>query len=205
MVGRPLGSGGQAKELSRDEIKRINLCLTGSLHEHRNRALFFLGLGSGMRIAEICQLRILDIAHLDLKKGKVEIFGNLVLEKHSTKSKKSRTVYLSKQACQAVKDYLEFREAKDESLPLFPSQMNPSAAIKANTAILMLSKMFKAAGVRHASSHSLRRTHANALRRKGVDLKIIQEQLGHSSLATTERYFKVDPVETKRAVENLKF
>lgn len=205
MVGRPLGSGGQAKELTREEIKRINLCLTGSAHEHRNRGLFFLGLGSGMRIAEICQLRILDIARLDLKKGKVDVFPSLVLEKHSTKSKKSRTVYLSKQACQAVKDYLELREVKDESLPLFPSQMNRGESLKPNTAILMLSKMFKAAGVRHASSHSLRRTHANALRRRGVDLKIIQEQLGHSSLATTERYFKVDPVETRKAVENLKF
>ena len=205
MVGRPLGSGGQAKELTKEEIKRINLCLTGTSHEHRNRALFFLGLGSGMRIAEMCQLRISDVSRFDLKKEKIELYSSLVLERHSTKSKKSRMVYLSKQACQAVKDYLEFRQAKDESSPLFPSQMNRKEALKANTAILTLSKMFKTAGVRHASSHSLRRSHANALRRRGVDLKIIQEQLGHSSLATTERYFKVDPVETKKAVENLKF
>ena len=57
----------------------------------------------------------------------------------------------------------------------------------------------------NASSHSLRRTHANTLRRTGVDLKVIQEQLGHSSLAVTERYFEVDPIEQQRAIEQLRF
>jgi len=39
----------------------------------------------------------------------------------------------------------------------------------------------------------------------GVDLKVIQEQLGNSSLAVTERYFSVDPLEAQRAVEQLRF
>lgn len=43
------------------------------------------------------------------------------------------------------------------------------------------------------------------LRRQGVDLMIIKEQLGHSSLATTQRYFGVDPLEAKLAVDKLKF
>lgn len=72
-------------------------------------------------------------------------------------------------------------------------------------AIMILKKMFLAAGVENTSSHSLRRTHANTLRRNGVDLKVIQEQLGHSSLAVTERYFTIDPLETQRAVEQLRF
>jgi integrase/recombinase XerD len=202
MAGRPKGSGGQAKELSREEIKRIDQCLGKTVHELRNRALFFLGLGSGMRIAEMCQLLISDIVSL---KKRIEILPAIVLEKHSTKSKRSRTVYISKQANLALRNYLESRSHLQEKDPLFPSQMNRNQSLKANTAIITLSKMFKAAGIRHASSHSLRRTHANALRRNGVDLKIIQEQLGHSSLATTERYFQVDPIETRKAVEGLKF
>ena len=68
-----------------------------------------------------------------------------------------------------------------------------------------LGGMFKAAGVANASSHSLRRTHANELRRTGADLKLIQEQLGHRSLATTERYFDVDPLEKAAAMAKLRF
>lgn len=68
-----------------------------------------------------------------------------------------------------------------------------------------LDKMFLDAGVANASSHSLRRTHANTLRRNGADLMIIKEQLGHSSLAITRRYLIADPVEVQNAVDQLKF
>ena len=74
-----------------------------------------------------------------------------------------------------------------------------------NNAIKVLKRMFVAAGVAGASSHSLRRTHANTLRRRGVDMMIIKEQLGHSSLATTQRYFDVDPAEARAAIAPLRF
>ena len=62
MPGRPRGTGGKAEELTKDEIKRIDKCLTDTRHEIRNRALFYLGLGSGMRISELVNLRIKDVA-----------------------------------------------------------------------------------------------------------------------------------------------
>jgi len=197
--GRPIGSGGQAKELSDDEIKRIDKCLTGTFFEHRNRALFYLGLRSGMRISELCGLTVGDV-----RDSLGEVLEEVVLEKHSTKSKKSRTVYLSSQAQKTLQLYFE-KPPKNrlETFPLFPNRRGKS--LTANAAVTVLKKMFDQAGIKHASSHSRRRTHANALRRRGVDLKIIQEQLGHSSLATTERYFQVDPLEAKLAVKGLKF
>ena len=74
-----------------------------------------------------------------------------------------------------------------------------------NTAIKVFDKIAKVAGVENVSTHSLRRTCANSLRRNGVDLKIIQEILGHSTLAITEAYFKVDPAEKKKAMDGLRF
>ena len=62
MAGRPKNTGGQAEELSPEEIRRIDRCLAGTLCEHRNRALLYMGLGSGMRIDEIVKLKIRDIA-----------------------------------------------------------------------------------------------------------------------------------------------
>ena len=83
--------------------------------------------------------------------------------------------------------------------------MWPNDVMPSNTAIKILKTMFAAAGVANASSHSLRRTHANRLRRRGADLHVIKEQLGHASLATTQRYFENDPVEIAAAVDGLKF
>ncbi len=200
MAGRPKGTGGLAKELSASEIQRIDKCLVGTTFEQRNRALFFLGLGTGMRIAELCGLLVRDVA----PHGKV--LRQIVLERHSTKSRPSRTVHVSRQAVTHLRAYLQTREVLQKPRdPVFPSRSRSDRPITANTAIQILTALFKLADVAHASSHSLRRTHANMLRRNGADLKIIQEQLGHSSLATTERYFVVDPLEKSRAIDKLWF
>jgi len=200
MAGRPKGTGGRAEELTPDQIHRIDKCLAGARHELRNRAIFYMGLGSGMRISEIIGLEVGDVA------DRHRVRGRIVLEKHSTKSKRSRTVAVSKQAVKHLQDYLDSRgPSLALTEPLFPSQTRPRRPMTSTNAIMILKRMFQGAGVEHASSHSLRRTHANTLRRNGVDLKVIQDQLGHSSLAVTERYFEVDPIEQQRAIDNLKF
>ena len=57
----------------------------------------------------------------------------------------------------------------------------------------------------NATSHSLRKTHANLMRRTGCDLVLIQAQLGHRSLATTQRYLMATPAELGEAVRKLRF
>jgi len=202
MAGRPKGTGGKAEELTKPEIRRIDKCLSGTTHELRNKALFYLGLGSGMRISEIVSLTIQDIRPHQI------LLNRIVLQKHSTKSNKSRTVTITQQALDSVQDYLQFRELSQilqPQDPLFPGQKDPRKPITPNGAKIVLKKMFQDAAVPNASSHSLRRTHANSLRRLATDLLIIQEQLGHSSLATTQRYFQVDPIEVQNAIDKLKF
>jgi integrase/recombinase XerD len=192
---------GQARELPAAEIRRVDRCLTGTRYELRDRTLFYLGLGSGMRIGEMIALRVLDVAPY----GKV--LDEITLERKKTKSKKSRTVALSDQAVSHLKGYLKQRfpdgHVRTEEA-LFPSQVGrrPLGRIGAHRA---LSSAFRRAAVSNVSTHSLRRTFANALRKAGVDMKIIQDQLGHSSLAITERYFKLDPVEKRQAVKSLRF
>ena len=203
-MARPKGSGGQAREFLKEEIKRIDRCLTETLHENRNRALLWLGLGSGMRIVEMTALLIRDVA----PHKKVQDF--IRLEKHSTKSGKSRTVHISRQTKQCLENYLKQRypigiENSDLDDPLFLSQARRKEPLHPRSAIRMFSQMCQVAGISGASTHSMRRTHANALRRRGIDLKIIQEQLGHASLATTERYFFVDPLEKAKAIADLRF
>ncbi len=118
----------------------------------------------------------------------------------------ARTVSVSPQALQHLRPYLDSRTPTAElDDPLFAGAKNPYQPMNKTYVIQLLAKMFRAAGAPNASSHSLRRTHANTLRRNGADLKLIQEQLGHASLATTETYFGVDPIEAQRAVDKLRF
>jgi integrase len=113
---------------------------------------------------------------------------------------------LSKQAVQNLKTYLKSRgKSTGPEVPVFPSQKYPRRPMNSTWAVQLLAKMFREGGVANASSHSLRRTHANTLRRNGADLLIIQMQLGHSSLATTQRYFQADPIEVQNAVDGLRF
>lgn len=84
-MARPQGTGGKARPLTRDEVERIDKCLSGTPHEERNRVIFYMGLGTGMRIAELVGLRVSDVAQF----GKV--LDHIVLERHSTKGKRSRT------------------------------------------------------------------------------------------------------------------
>lgn len=182
-----------------DEIRRIDRCLSGTRYEHRDRTIFILGLGSGMRIGEIAGLKVADVWD-----GR-SVLPEIRLEWRSTKSKRSRTVSLTRQAQLALKAWLDRRGTEKLEAPLFPSGRRAWEPLTTGGAQRALRNAFATAGIVGASSHSLRRTHANELRRRGVDLKIIQEQLGHSSLAITERYLQIDPVEKRAAIEGLKF
>lgn len=190
------------------EIRRVDRCLVGSRNEARNRALLYLGLGTGMRIAELVSLTIGDVAPFG------EVLDHIVLD-NRTKSRRSRTVWLTPQAQRVLVDYIPpypdtfgALETRDHQAyrerPLFGSNRR-SSPLTANAAVKLLTHMFRQAGVANASSHSLRRTHANQLRRTGADLKLIQEQLGHASLSTTERYFDVDPLEKQAALAKVRF
>ena len=153
-----------------------------------------------MRVGELCGLRIRDIAPLN------KVLRQVVLEKHSTKSIRSRTVHLSRQAVSHPRAYLDKHTGADNlDAPLFPSRSNPGAPLSSNSGAYIIRTIFERAGVSHEPSHFLRRTHTSMIRRNGADLKMTHEQLGHSSLATTERYFVVDPLEKSRAVGKLWF
>ena len=155
-----------------------------------------------MRTGELVGLSVGDV----YRRGR--FINEIVLNKHATKSKRTRQIPLSSSAQKSIKEYFAIRKSKnklEEKEPLFPSQQRPKKPMPANTAIKTFDKMAKVAKVEKVSTHSLRRTCANSLRRNGVDLKIIQEILGHSSLAITEAYFRVDPAEKKRAMEGLRF
>jgi integrase/recombinase XerC len=143
--------------------------------QSRDQAVLELLYGGGLRVAELCSIKYGD---LDLSTGLVRILG---------KGSKERVVPVGESAVEVVKKYLSLRTAikRGEPLLLAPrgGPMHPRAVQ------LMLKKKLAAAGLpADLTPHKLRHACATHLLSNGADLRLVQEQLGHASLSTTQIY-----------------
>lgn len=141
----------------------------------RDRAILELLYACGMRVSELCNLRISGLSdHF------VKILG---------KGNRERVVPVGKKAMEAVDAYLtHFRkEAREEDARLFVSvRGRPLDRI---TVWARIKHYAKAAGIaKPISPHTLRHSFATHLLENGADLRVIQELLGHIDIGTTDRY-----------------
>lgn len=153
----------------------------------RDRAMFELLYGSGLRVSELVGLNLRD-ANLDLQV--LRVWG---------KGRKERIVPFGDKARQALEGYLPARqevltkggaEGEGEKAGGGPLFLNRSAGrLSARSVARRLDARLR--GLRlpcEASPHALRHSFATHLLDSGADLRAIQELLGHASLATTQRY-----------------
>ncbi len=154
----------------------------------RDKAILELLYATGMRVSELCQLRINDLSDTFVKvKGK---------------GRKERVIPVGKQAIAAVDYYLiHFRgEAVEEEAPLFISK--GGKAIDRNTIWSRIKIYAKAAGIQKSiSPHTLRHSFATHLLENGADLRVIQEMLGHEDIGTTDRYTHVTGNRLKKSFQ----
>lgn len=153
----------------------------------RNYLLVLLLYASACRSLEICHLRWHD-CQSNRDTGQITVQG---------KRGKTRSIVLHPKAWRAlVEQKAERRDVRPDDY-VFPSRQANSrgGGLTESRVWQIVSEIAKDAGVK-ASPYFLRHTHAsNALRRK-VSLKILQETMGHESLATTGRYLHVRPEES---------
>ena len=150
-------------------------------HMVRDYCIITLFLNCGLRISEVSGINLADIRDDSLR-----IIG---------KGNKERVVFLN-DACQsALNDYLPLRQAVKD--PLDPKALFLSSHRK-RIGVDMLHKLVKkhllAAGLDTAqfSAHKLRHTAATLMLQNGVDIRALQEVLGHEHLNTTQIYTHVD-------------
>ena len=144
----------------------------------RNQALLELIYGSGLRVSELLDLKIADIHLLE---GYVRVLG---------KGNKEREVPLGDMSVQALRLYL----TKSRNLLtmnsidyLFLNQ--DGKRLSRQGFFKILRKIAKAAGIdRDVSPHTLRHSFATHLLEAGVDLRTLQELLGHEDIQTTQIY-----------------
>lgn len=152
----------------------------------RDLAILELLYATGMRVSELCQLRLQDLSDTFVKvKGK---------------GKKERMIPVGKRAIAAVDHFLiSFRgEVKEVDAPLF---ISPRGKRIDRVTIWMRVKAYaKSAGItKSISPHTLRHSFATHLLENGADLRLIQDMLGHEDIGTTDRYTHVTSNRLKTA------
>lgn len=148
----------------------------------RDRALLEMLYSTGARITELLDL---DVDDLDREQRMLLVRG---------KGGKERIVPLGRLALQAVERYLVRARPslnKKGSPALFLN--NRGARLGRQSGFKIVAQAADAAGLQHVSPHSLRHSFATHLLEGGADIRVVQELLGHASVATTQIYTKVSP------------
>ena len=164
--------GAPGREDARQQLLRL-----------RDVALLELLYGTGVRVAELCALDLTDI-----DRGR---YGVAMLIVRRGKGGKSRQVPIGGAADRALAAYLPARgQLAATGAALFVSATGRRLTPRS---VQRLVKRWTIAGGVHADAtpHSLRHSFATHLLDEGVDLRAIQELLGHASLASTQIYTKV--------------
>jgi integrase/recombinase XerD len=150
----------------------------------RDRAMLELMYASGLRASEVGNLGLTDL-HETL--GVVRVTG---------KGRKQRLVPVGKPALGAISDYLQGcrpglvrPDGRDQGRLLLSRSGRP---IERVAVWQIVKRHAAAAGLRHVHPHVLRHSFATHLLAGGADLRVVQELLGHSDIATTQVYTHVD-------------
>ena len=185
------------KYLTLDDSKKLLEAVNDmdDRNKERDYAIITLFLNCGMRLSELVGINIKDINFNDQK---LNVIG---------KGNKERTIYLNSACMNAVNKYLAVRPHDnvkyDSKDALFLSERRER--ISNRTVQYIVKQELKRAGLdtNKYSVHKLRHTAATLMYKYGnVDIRALQELLGHESIATTEIYTHVDNSQIRNAVES---
>lgn len=146
----------------------------------RDRGILETLFSTGLRVAELASLSRDQLKiKLDTKDMELSIKG---------KGGRVRVIYFSERAVKWLREYLKTR--KDDDKALFVN--NRGTRLTSRSIERILEKYSKIAGLSiKATPHTLRHSYATDLLNQGVDIRIVQELLGHQNIATTQIYTHV--------------
>lgn len=168
--------------LARGEVMRLLRQASNPKH----RAILYLTYSSGLRVGEVVRLRLRD---LDRERKTIHI--------RQGKGRKDRITVLSEAAYEVVEAYLRSGSV-DPAGWLFPGQYQGRHLTERSVQKVFEQKLREAGIRKEVSVHSLRHSFATHLLEGGIDLRYIQELLGHQNVRTTEIYTHISVKDVRR-------
>ncbi len=160
----------------------------------RDYCIITLFLNCGMRLSELCNLNVTDIS----SDGSLRIIG---------KGNKERIIYLNNACTSSLLDYLKIRPNEgipaDHKNALFISRNKRRISNKTVQHIVYTYLDKAGLGGQGLSTHKLRHTAATLMyQHGGVDIRVLQNVLGHENLGTTQIYTHVADEQVKQAIDS---
>lgn len=176
--------------LSLNEAENLLDSIEGS-HKERDYAIITLFLNCGLRLSELVSIDIDKI-----KGDTLTVIG---------KGNKERTIYLNEACLKAINDYLKVRPTEGVKTPNALFLSNRKTRISNKTVQYLVKKYLKEAGldIELYSTHKLRHTAATLMYKYGnVDIRALQQILGHENVSTTQIYTHIDDDRLRKAVKS---
>jgi integrase/recombinase XerD len=197
------------KALSEEETERLLGAVVGTGPAVlRDRALLEVLYGTGARVSEVVGLNLGDVA--EAVEAEAHGAGSLALVRVLGKGDKERVVPLGGAARRALAEWLS-GQGRDRVVPARWQRRSDADAVFLNQrgsrltrvgAFGVVKKYARRVGLAdRVSPHVLRHSCATHMLANGADVRVVQELLGHASVATTQRYTKVSPEHLRRAYE----
>lgn len=176
------------KYLTLDQCQALLSSVSGQ-NQKRDYAILMLFLSCGIRRSELVGLNLSDV-HED----RIRVVG---------KGNKERIVYFGTPCRQALDAYLEERNKKvlTDNRALFGSRDGNRISVSAVHRLVKKALLTAGLDPQQFSAHKLRHTAATLMLSNGVDVKTLQEVLGHENLNTTQIYTHIESTELKTAAE----
>ncbi|MBU0707722.1 tyrosine-type recombinase/integrase, partial [Patescibacteria group bacterium] len=158
--------------LSREELKEI----IGSITNQKHKLMIALAYGAGLRVSEVINLRVGDI---DIRELTIHI--------KKSKGRKDRLSVFPERLIADIQKFLSGKESDD-----FIFINGHGGGLTARSAQKIFDHALAKSGImKKATFHSLRHSFATHLLENGVDIRYVQELLGHNNIRTTQRYTQV--------------
>ena len=193
-VRTPSGTGRLPKVLTKEQLSALLSCSNPDVPEwksSRDTALVEMLYGSGLRVSEVCSI---DIDSINDRNNTVIVMG---------KGSKQRQIPVSEPSVLAVKHWLKFRNEVVSNVVVSNENRNNTAlflnARGQRLAPRDVRRIIDERALTPTHPHALRHTYATHLLDNGADLRAVQELLGHSDVATTQRYTQVSKERLKSA------
>ena len=176
------------KYLTLDQASRLLQCVSG-VNEKRDYAILMLFLNCGIRRSELVGLNVADVYE-----DRIRVIG---------KGNKERFVYFGSACRKAIDAYMVERNklVLTDNRALFGSRNGNRISVSAVHRLVDKALLQAGLDTTQYSAHKLRHTAATMMLSGGVDVKTVQEVLGHENLNTTQIYTHIENTELKIAAE----